>query len=110
MPTAVIVSAARTAIGTLGGSLAQMPATKLGAIAVREAVRRAGVARRDAAAESAAALFSAFGLRPRVPPPLLAEVIVAFVDGLAVDAALAPEREPRVAFDVFWLSLLSLAE
>ncbi|HLK10306.1 MAG TPA: acetyl-CoA C-acetyltransferase [Candidatus Binatia bacterium] len=37
----VIVSAARTAIGTLGGALAQLPATQLGAIAVREAVRRA---------------------------------------------------------------------
>jgi acetyl-CoA C-acetyltransferase len=41
MPTPVIVSAARTAIGTLGGALAQMPATKLGAIALREALRRA---------------------------------------------------------------------
>jgi acetyl-CoA C-acetyltransferase len=41
MATPVIVSAARTAIGTLGGSLAQFPATTLGAIAVREAVRRA---------------------------------------------------------------------
>src|SRR5213592_2048913 len=41
MPTPVIVSATRTAIGTLGGALAQLPATKLGAIAVRDAVRRA---------------------------------------------------------------------
>src|SRR6516225_9643110 len=41
MAKAVIVSAARTAIGTLGGALAQQPATKLGAIAVREAVKRA---------------------------------------------------------------------
>jgi acetyl-CoA C-acetyltransferase len=44
MPKAVIVSAARTAIGTFGGALAQQPATKLGAIAVREAMRRAKVA------------------------------------------------------------------
>ena len=43
MATPVIVSAARTAIGTLGGALAQTPATKLGAIAVREAIRRAKV-------------------------------------------------------------------
>jgi acetyl-CoA C-acetyltransferase len=43
MPTAVIVSAARTAIGTLGGALAQFPATQLGAIAVREAMQRAKV-------------------------------------------------------------------
>jgi len=41
MTKAVIVSAARTAIGTLSGSLAQQPATKLGAVAVREAVKRA---------------------------------------------------------------------
>src|SRR4029450_9749272 len=41
MAKAVIVSAARTAIGTLGGALAQQPATKLGAIAVREAIQRA---------------------------------------------------------------------
>src|SRR5438552_2095765 len=43
MATPVIVSAARTAIGTFGGALAQFPATKLGAIAMREAMRRARV-------------------------------------------------------------------
>jgi acetyl-CoA C-acetyltransferase len=43
MGTPVIVSATRTAIGTLGGALAQTPATKLGAIVVREAMRRANV-------------------------------------------------------------------
>jgi acetyl-CoA C-acetyltransferase len=37
----VIVSATRTAIGTLAGALAQVPATTLGAIAVREAMARA---------------------------------------------------------------------
>jgi acetyl-CoA C-acetyltransferase len=41
MARPVIVSAVRTAIGTLGGALAQLPATKLGAIAVREAAARA---------------------------------------------------------------------
>src|SRR5437870_12636975 len=44
MARPVIVSATRTAIGTLGGALAQLPATKLGAIAVREAMRRANLA------------------------------------------------------------------
>jgi acetyl-CoA C-acetyltransferase len=43
MPTPVIVSATRTAIGTLGGALAQTPATRLGGLVVREALRRAGV-------------------------------------------------------------------
>jgi acetyl-CoA C-acetyltransferase len=43
MPKAVIVSAARTAIGTLSGGLSQEPATRLGALAVKEAVKRAKV-------------------------------------------------------------------
>jgi len=43
MPTAVIVAATRTPIGTLGGALAQIPATRLGAIAVREAMKRANL-------------------------------------------------------------------
>jgi len=40
---AVIVSAVRTPVGTLGGALADVPATRLGAIAVEAALRRAGV-------------------------------------------------------------------
>ena len=43
----VVVSAARTAIGDYGGSLKDVPPTKLGAIAIKEAVARAKV---DAAA------------------------------------------------------------
>ena len=43
MAEAVIVSATRTAIGSMGGSLSTIPAAKLGAAAVREAVARAGV-------------------------------------------------------------------
>jgi acetyl-CoA C-acetyltransferase len=39
----VVVSGARTAIGGYGGSLKDMPPTKLGATAIREAVSRAGV-------------------------------------------------------------------
>lgn len=39
-----IVSAARTPIGKLGGSLADIPATALGGIAIRAAVERAGLA------------------------------------------------------------------
>ena len=39
----MIVSATRTAVGKFGGSLKDMPATRIGAVAVREAVRRAGV-------------------------------------------------------------------
>ena len=39
----VILSYARTPIGGLGGALSQVPATELGATAVRAAVKRAGV-------------------------------------------------------------------
>lgn len=39
----VFVSGVRTAIGTFGGSLKDIPPTKLGAAVVREAVKRAGV-------------------------------------------------------------------
>ena len=39
-----IVSAARTPIGKFGGSLADVPATTLGGIAISAAVERAGVA------------------------------------------------------------------
>lgn len=39
----VIVGACRTAIGKMGGALANVPATELGAIVIREALARAGV-------------------------------------------------------------------
>ena len=39
----VIVSAARTAVGKFGGSLAKIPAPELGAIVIREAIARAGL-------------------------------------------------------------------
>jgi acetyl-CoA C-acetyltransferase len=43
----VVVGGARTAIGDYGGSLKDVPPTELGAIVVREAVRRAGVSPDD---------------------------------------------------------------
>lgn len=43
MEDAVIVSAARTAIGKFGGSLADVPAPKLGSIVIAEALKRAKV-------------------------------------------------------------------
>jgi len=42
MPT-VILSAARTPIGSFGGSLASVPAPKLGSVVIREVLDRAGV-------------------------------------------------------------------
>src|ERR687887_1904965 len=44
MPRTVILSAARTPIGKLGGGLSTLPATHLGGIAIREALDRADVA------------------------------------------------------------------
>ncbi len=41
--TPVIVSATRTPVGRFLGGLSPLPATKLGAIAIREAVQRAGI-------------------------------------------------------------------
>ncbi|MCA9055378.1 MAG: acetyl-CoA C-acyltransferase, partial [Planctomycetaceae bacterium] len=41
MTDAFIVSGARTPIGALGGSLAEVPAVELGAISIREALSRA---------------------------------------------------------------------
>jgi acetyl-CoA C-acetyltransferase len=44
MQQAVIVAATRTAIGKFGGSLAKTPAPELGAVVIRELLRRAGLA------------------------------------------------------------------
>ncbi len=43
MREVVIVSAARTPIGSYGGALKDIPAVTLGAIAVKEAIKRAGI-------------------------------------------------------------------
>ena len=47
MDDVVVASACRTAIGTFGGSLRDMPAFALAAVAIREAVRRAGIEPED---------------------------------------------------------------
>ncbi len=41
--TPVIVGAARTAIGGFGGTLSTIPAPELGAVAIRAAIKRAGI-------------------------------------------------------------------
>jgi acetyl-CoA C-acetyltransferase len=43
MPQTVILSAARTPVGKLGGGLSSLPATELGGIAIKAALERAGV-------------------------------------------------------------------
>jgi AcrR family transcriptional regulator len=77
---------------------------------VREASRRIARLRREVAAEHVSLLFSRLALSPRIPAELVAETMVAFVDGLATAVALDPQRDPRPAFDVLWLALLTLAE
>jgi AcrR family transcriptional regulator len=78
--------------------------------AVQAAVRVTASERRAAANVVTAELFDALGLQLRVPVPLIADAFVAFVDGLALDRVVAPERNARISFDVFWLAMLSLAE
>jgi AcrR family transcriptional regulator len=78
--------------------------------AVQHAVRATAAARREAAWAVTVELFDALGLRPRVPSQLIADAFVAFVDGLALDRVIAPERNARVSFDVFWLAMLGLTD
>ena len=47
MESVVILSACRTPIGAFGGSLKDLSAADLGAIVIREAIARAGVAPAD---------------------------------------------------------------
>lgn len=44
MNEVVIVSAVRTPVGSFGGALSQIPAVELGALTIREGIRRAGIA------------------------------------------------------------------
>ena len=80
------------------------------AVEVRRASAAAAHERRAAAVGTVERIFELLSLRPRVPSAMLAAVITAFVDGLAVSAAVDDNENPRVAFDVFWLALLGLAE
>jgi AcrR family transcriptional regulator len=82
--------------------------------AVQQAARQAATLRRNAAKETIERLFTILELRPRIEPAMLANVFVAFIDGLAIDAGLGADAgsaaPARVAFDVLWLAMLSLAE
>lgn len=78
--------------------------------AVQAAVNATAAARREAAGHVTIQLFDALGLRPRVPASLIADAFIAFVDGLALDRVVAPERNARISFDVFWLAILGLTD
>jgi len=85
---------------------------------VQAAAREASVRRHAAAEESITRLFGILELTPRIEASLLATVVVAFVDGLAIGSRIEPGESSvpsvptssRIAFDVFWLAMLSLAE
>ena len=77
---------------------------------VRAASRRVARERREIATRHVATIFERLALSPRMPAPLLADTLTAFVDGLAASYALEPDRDPRPAFDALWLALLTLAE
>ena len=102
--------------GWLEGELASGRLRALGELAgergdaVRDAIRRSREARRAQATLTIERLFAAHGLVPRLPAPLIGDVTVAFLDGLAGEVAVEPEGNHRLRFDVFWLSILSLAE
>jgi AcrR family transcriptional regulator len=76
--------------------------------AVREAVEEVSSARRTSSAATVEYIFVRLGLTARVPLTLIADAIVAFVDGLALDRESG--RDSRVSFDVFWLGMLSLGD
>lgn len=77
---------------------------------VRAAIEESAQKRREAAMESIRYLFELLELQPRIPVEMLAGVVIAFNDGLASQPLTANRQNVRVNFDVFWLSLLSLAE
>jgi AcrR family transcriptional regulator len=89
-------------------ALAELALTREGH--VRAASRAVANERRRRARSSVEQLFAELGLTPRVPPALMADAVVAFVDGLALDAAAGSSHDPRVSYDVFWLALLGVAD
>jgi AcrR family transcriptional regulator len=77
---------------------------------VRSVCRRFAAERRELMSGQIAEVFDHLGLALRVPARLVADTVVAFIDGLALANALEPGRPTRPAFDVLWLALLTLTE
>jgi AcrR family transcriptional regulator len=78
--------------------------------AARRALRESTERRHETARMTVVRVFAALELSPRLPASMLATCELAFRDGLVLSAARHNDREARVAFDVFWMSLLSLAQ
>lgn len=77
---------------------------------VRAAARRIAQQRRDVTGVQVTHIFARLGLAARVPPALMADTVLAFIDGMHATATLYADRDARPAFDILWLSLLTLAE
>jgi AcrR family transcriptional regulator len=77
---------------------------------VRAAARRVAEQRQELSSRQVEHVFAHLELTPRVPAALIAQTVLAFIDGLAASSATANSRDPRPAFDVLWLALLALAE
>ncbi len=77
---------------------------------VRAAVAESLRLRREVSGDTIRRLFDRLELRPRVPAELLAGVVIAFIDGLAGRPPAERAEDVRITFDVFGLSVLSLAE
>jgi AcrR family transcriptional regulator len=81
------------------------------------ASRRMASSRRELASAQVDQVFQRLALTPRLPAALVAETVLAFADGLVcrvsdpngANAARAT-IDPRGAFDVLWLALLTLHE
>lgn len=78
--------------------------------ATRAVARRIANERLQFVTRDVEAIFRTLGLTSRVPAALVAETVLAFVDGIACRAALGTARDPRGAYDVLWLALLTLSE
>jgi AcrR family transcriptional regulator len=77
---------------------------------VRAAAADAMRLRRAASTATAERMFALLALRSRVPPALLGDLLVTFLDGLASAPGQGGGADARAAFDVLWLALLGLAE
>ncbi|MCC6928342.1 MAG: TetR/AcrR family transcriptional regulator [Gemmatimonadaceae bacterium] len=75
----------------------------------RRALEESSLQRQARAEQTVARVFQLLDLSPRLPAAMIAASELAFRDGLVLWAWRQPDRSARVSFDVFWLSLLSLA-
>ncbi len=78
-------------------------------VETRRALEESALQRQQTAEQTVSRVFQLLDLSPRLPAAMIASSELAFRDGLVLWAWRQPDRSARVAFDVLWLSLLSLA-